>query len=244
MKHIISLRTIVGLGAVACLCVAIPASSPAFAKGGSAPTGCNTDGVSSTLNAPYQIQSDGLNSYITFSSHKDSVTSGILSDCSWQLDTTDSASRRIAVTLEYPYNDGPSAPFGSGTQFVRGVINSHCSKNVGNGDLDFGNMTSVGQVAICPINIGFYVGATWYNIAINPYNWPNTTQAQVTCGNANGGVCNEWTVVPDPRTDVISPTGQASAIGELVLPSCVGCTTGTPLGLYEVSFSFLIQDPN
>ena len=37
--------------------------------------------------------------------------------------------------------------------------------------------------------------------------------------------------------------GQNSGIGELVQPSCNGCTGGTPLGLYYVDFSAVITDP-
>jgi len=214
--------------------------------GGGSSTGCSTNVTSSLYdvnnnNVPFQIQSDALGSYTTSGSHKDSVSSVIQSDCSWTLDTTKSLSRGIALTLAYPYSSGSPAPF-IGPQIVKAVIHSHCSSNSANNGFDFGTMNSVTQKLTCPINIGFYFNRVWYNIAINPYNWPGTTQAQVACGGTTGGVCNQWTVVPDPYTAVLNPsTNQLSAIGELILPSCVGCTVGTPLGLYEVSFSFVIH---
>jgi hypothetical protein len=115
-------------------------------------------------------------------------------------------------------------------------------RNSANNGIDIGSMNLLGQTLICPINVGFYFNKVWYNIGINPYNWPGTTQTQVTCGGVSGGACNQWTVVPDPATAVRnSTTNQLSAIGELILPACVGCTGGTPMGLYEVSFSFLIH---
>lgn len=192
-------------------------------------------------NMPFQAQSDGKGPYTTYSLHKDSDASILQPDCSWTLDTTNSLSRGVAVTLAYPYSSGPPAPF-TGPQTVKGVINSHCFKNSGNNGVDFGTMNSVGQQLICPINIAFYFNKVWYNIGINPYNWPGTTQTQVTCGGVVGGACNQWTVVPDPATAVLnSSTNQMSAIGELTLPSCVGCSDGTPLGLYYVSFNFLIH---
>jgi hypothetical protein len=217
--------------------------------GGGSSTGCGAN-VTSILvdydvnnnNTPFQIQSDGLGPYTTYSnSHKDSVSSMIQTDCSWTLDTTNSLSRGIALTLAYPYSSGSPAPF-IGPQIVKAVINSHCSRNSANDGIDLGTMNSVGQKLTCPINVGFYFNRVWYNIGINPYNWPGTTQTQVTCGGVAGGACNQWTVVPDPATAVLNPsTNQLSAIGELILPSCVGCTVGTPLGLYEVSFSLLIH---
>lgn len=232
------------------LTVSVQTQAQGKGGGGGSSTGCGGN-VTSILNdyevinsnsVPFQIQSDGQGSYTTYSnSHKDSVSSIIRSDCSWSLDTTGSVLRGISVTLAYPYNGAPPAPF-TGTQLVKGVINSHCYSNPTNGGIDFGSMTSAGQTLICPINLGFYFNRVWYNIAINPYNWPGTSQTQVTCTGASGGACNQWTVVPDTATGVInSTTGQSSAIGELILPDCVGCVAGTPIGLYEVSFSFLIH---
>lgn len=250
MKNAISLTTVLGFAAV--LCMSSTAYGPAQdqAKGATheSSKGCSAN-VTSILhdydvnnnNAPFQIQSDGLGPYTTYSARRDSVSSIIQTDCSWTLDTTSSLSRGVALTLAYPYSSGSQTPF-TGPQIVKAVINSHCSRNSANNGIDFGTMNSVGQKLICPINIGFYFNRIWYNIGINSYNWPGTTQAQVTCGGTTGGVCNQWTVVPDPMTAVLNPsTNQLSAIGELILPSCVGCTVGTPLGLYEVSFSFVIH---
>lgn len=250
MKNAISFTTVLGFAAILCMSLTVSAQTHAEAKGGGggSSTGCGANVTSifhdydvSNNNAPFQIQSDGLGSYTTYSSHKDSVSSIIRTDCSWALDTTHSLSRGIALTLAYPYSSGSPAPF-VGPQIVKAVVNSHCSKNSFNNGIDFGTMKSVGQTLTCPINVGFYFNGVWYNIAINPYNWPGTTQAQVTCEGVAGGACNQWTVVPDPTTAVRNATtNQSSAIGELTLPSCVGCTDGTPMGLYEVSFSFLIH---
>lgn len=249
MKNAISQAKVLGFVLYMSLTVSAQTQAQAKGGGGGSSTGCSAN-VTSILhdydannnNAPFQIQSDGLGSYTTYStSHKDSVSSFIRSDCSWTLDTTSSLSRGVAVTLAYPYSSGSPAPF-TGPQTVKAVINSHCSSNSANSGIEFGTMNFLGQTLTCPINVGFYFNKVWYNIAINPYNWPGTTQTQVTCGGLTGSACNQWTVVPDPTTAVRNPTtGQNSAIGELMLPACVGCSGGTPIGLYEVSFSFLIH---
>ena len=243
MKIAISLTTL--LGFVLCTSLTVAAQKEDQSKVGST-KGCSAEVTSilynnDTNNVPFQIQSDGLGAYTTYSSRKDSVSSSIQTDCSWTLDTTGSVSRGVALTLAYPYSNGSPAPF-VGPQILKAVVNSHCNRNAANNGIDLGTMNSVGQKLICPVNVGFYFGKVWYNIGINPYNWPGTTQALVTCDGVSGGACNQWTVVPDPATAVLnSTTNQMSAVGELDLPTCVGCTDGTPMGLYYVSFSFLIH---
>lgn len=242
MMNAVSLRTAVVFCAVLCTGLAMPAW-------GKSSTPCSTTNVTSILNdsdnnnLPFQIQSDGIGAYTSYSlDHgKDTVTSIVRSDCTWTLDTTSSLSRGIAVTLKYVDPSGSWTPPFTGPLTVKAVMNSHCYANPANNGVDFGSMTVYGQTLICPINVGFYYGKTWYNIAINPFNWPGTTQAQVKCGGVSNGLCGQWTIAPDPATSVLNAAGQTSAIGELTLPSCVGCSDGTGLGLYEFSFSFLVH---
>ena len=118
-------------------------------------------------------------------------------NCAWSLDTTSSKSRGISITLDYPYSSGSPAPF-SGSQVVKGRINTHCPTNTGNNGVDVGDMTFAGQTLVCPINVAFYYNSVWYNIGLNPFNWPETTMAQVTCTGASSGHCNAWTILPDP----------------------------------------------
>lgn len=258
MKKAISIRTALGLSVALGLMMAMPAWAKGKAGsgnnggGGGSPTPCTTTNVTSILNdsdanaLPFQIQSDGLSPYTTFTSHKpkDSVKSEIASNCFWTVDTTASTTRSIGLTLAY--NLGASAPSdlaGPYPLYVHGRLVTHCTANSSNNGLDVGTMTAVGQTATCPINMGFYApDGAWYNLAMNPNNWDGTTQMQVTCSAASGGLCNEWTIVPDPATAVTNlSTGQASAIGELVVPPCVACGGGTPVGLFEVSFNFLVH---
>ncbi len=245
MKNAISLRTAVVFCAVLCTGLAMPAwgKSSTPCSNTNVTAVLSDDDVVNNMNLPLQIQSDGMGPYTTYSLNhgKDTVTSIVRSDCTWTLDTTSSASRGIAVTLKYVDPSGSWTPPFSGPLTVKAVINSHCYANPFNNGVDFGSMTFDGQTLICPINVGFYYGKTWYNIAINPFNWPGTNQAQVTCGGVSNGQCNQWTVAPDPATSVLNSAGQTSAIGELTLPSCVGCSDGTGLGLYEFSFSFLVH---
>lgn len=220
-----------------------PASAQAGAKPGSS-SSCgynvtsilnNTDGN----NAPFQYQSDDLGPYTTFSTrgNKDSVNSVIQGSCSWALNTTNSTSRGIVVTLAYPDSSGSPPPF-VGPQEIHGVFHTICPNN----GLNFGTMTFAGQTVACPMGLTFTYSGILYTLALSPLNWPGTSYMQVTCSGATAGHCNAWTVEPDPATGVLNTaTNQFSGVAELYLPSCNGCTGGTGLGAFLVSFSFVIH---
>jgi hypothetical protein len=241
------LRSAVWLSLSMALGALLPAMAQARPKPGGSGSGCGYN-VSSTLNMqdsnniPYQIQNDGTALYTAFSVRHNSVSSEILSGCDWLLDTTGSTTRGISLTFIPVDPNNTSAPF-SGPSVVKARIVTHCATNPNNNNLSLGTMTYAGQTLICPFNVGFYAGSNWYNIALNPFNWPTgTTQALVTCQGVSGGTCNSWTIVPDPTTVTTDPsTGQLSGIGELVVPPCVGCSGGTGLGLYYFDYSFSIQ---
>ncbi|HKU26745.1 MAG TPA: hypothetical protein VJQ54_14830 [Candidatus Sulfotelmatobacter sp.] len=189
---------------------------------------------------PYQYQSDGLGPYTTFNKGNNSVSSIIQRSCSWDLDTTGSTTRGIVLTLAYPDSSG-SPPF-VGTQEIHGVFHTECFNNSANNNVNFGTMTSVGQILACPMHFVFAYNGVTYNLALAPPTWPGTSYMQVTCTGASGGQCNQWTVQPDPNTSFINPsTNQLSGIAELFLPSSSGSGTGTPIGEFYVSFSFLIH---
>lgn len=190
---------------------------------------------------PYQYQSDGLGPYTSFSKGNNSVSSIIQKSCSWDLDTTGSTTRGIVVTLAYPDSSGSQPPF-AGTQEVHGVFHTECSGNAANNNVNFGTMSFVGQTLACPMHLVFPYNGVTYNLALAPPTWPGTSYMQVTCTGASGGTCNQWTVQPDPNTSFVNPaTNQLSGIAELFLPSSSGSGTGTPLGQFWVSFSFLIH---
>ncbi len=195
---------------------------------------------SDSNSVPYQYQSDGGGAYTT-GSGKNSVSSIIQKSCSWALDTTASSTRGIIVTLAYPDSSGAAPPF-AGPQEVHGVFHTECSNNPANNNLNFGTMTSVGQTLACPMHFVFAYNGVTYNLALAPPTWPGTSYMQVTCTGASGGTCDQWTVQPDPNTSFVnSATNQLSGIAELFLPSSSGSGTGTPLGEFYVSFSFLIH---
>jgi hypothetical protein len=197
----------------------------------------NTD----SNNVPLQYQSDGLGPYTTSTKGNNSVSSIIQKSCSWQLDTTGSTTRGIVLTLAYPDASGTKPPF-VGPQEVKGVFHTTCQDYAPNNGLNFGTMTYVGQTLPCPLHFVFTYNGVTYNLSLAPPNWPGTSLMQVTCAGVNGGLCNSWTVQPDPATSVINPaTNQLSSIGELFVPSCSGCITGTGLGTFLVSYSFLIH---
>ena len=243
MNKRISRRTMVHLSAILCLGIALPC----MAKNSG--TGCNYNVTSVLYDTdaqvppqPFQYQSDGLGPYTTFrSAGNNVVNSDIQSSCSWELDTTGSKSRGIVVTLAYPYSGGSTAPF-TGPQEIQGVFHTQCFDNPANNNLNFGTMTIIGQTLACPMHLVFTYNGVTYNLALAPPTWPGTSYMQVTCTGATAGECNQWTVQPDPSTSVVNPqTNQFSGIAELFLPSCNGCGTGTALGEYLVSFSFLIH---
>lgn len=238
MKKDCSIRTVLRLGAIVCLSAA---SCMAKTPG----CGYNVTSVlydSDNNNASFQYQSDRLGSYSTLRVGRDLVNSDIQSSCSWELDTTGSTSRGIVVTLAHPYTGVSSpAPFTGPTE-IQGVFHTQCFNNPANNNLNFGTMTYTGQILSCPMHLVFTYNGVVYNLALAPPTWSGTSYMQVTCTGATGGQCNQWTVQPDPTTSVINPqTNQLSGIAELFLPSCNGCGTGTALGEYLVSFSFLIH---
>jgi hypothetical protein len=190
---------------------------------------------------PYQYQSDGLGPYTTFNKGNNSVSSIIQKSCSWDLDATNSSTRGIIVTLAYPDSSGPPPPF-VGPQDIHGVFHTQCFDNSANNNVNFGTMTFVGQTLACPMHFVFTYNGVSYNLAFAPPTWPGTSYMQVTCTGASGGICNQWTVQPDPNTSFVNPsTNQLSGIAELFLPSSSGSGTGIGLGEFYVSFSFLIH---
>lgn len=238
----ISLRTVLAFSAMLYLGMAVPCMAKTPGCGYNV-TSVLYDSDTQVSPQPFQYQSDGLGPYTTFrSAGNNVVNSDIQSSCSWALDTTGSASRGILVTLAYPYS-GVSAPTPfTGPTEIQGVFHTQCFNNPANNNVNFGTMTYTGQTIVCPMHLVFTYNGVVYNLGLAPPTWPGTSYMQVTCTGAAGGQCNQWTVLPDPTTSVVNPqTNQLSGIAELFLPSCNGCGTGTGLGEYLVSFSFLIH---
>src|SRR5579859_7187843 len=215
-------------------------NGPSSTCGGYNVTSIVADTDSSNL--PFQFQSDGKGSYVTYTNSKtDSVISQIQqSSCAWLFDTTNSTSRGVTLTLLYPAST-PSAPAPFTTATVLSRIITTCNANALNNGISVGSMTFTGQTLDCALRFGAipYNGNT-YAVAFSPNNFTGTTWARVTCTGAVSSLCNSWTVTAPPLTTDPS-TGQASAIGELLQVSTVkGKTVTTLLGLYYVAFSVTI----
>ena len=243
MNKSISLTTALSLGAILSLGMAVPCMAKNPGTGcGSNVTSIVYDSDSQVPPQPLQYQSDGLGPYATSrSAGNNVVSSDIQSSCSWALDTTGSTSRGIVVTLAYAFSSGSTPPF-VGPQEIHGVFHTECFNNSANNNVNFGTMTFVGQTLACPMHFVFTYNGVSYNLALAPPTWPGTSYMQVTCTGASGGNCNQWTVQPDPNTSFVNPaTNQLSGIAELFLPSSSGSGTGTALGEFYVSFSFLIH---
>lgn len=229
------------------LAVALPARAQ-----GSRPGPCSTNvNVTTTVadtdissSNPFQFQSDGQGPYKTYSNFRtDSVTSEIqVNSCDWLFDTTNSASRAVAVTLLFPASTPLSPPPFTNATLVRSRIISRCGQNALNSGISYGSMTFAGQTLQCQLSIGDipYNGNT-YAVRFNPNNYAGTTWTQVTCTGAVSSVCNSWTVTPISNSGT-NPLGEVTAIGELVQLSTIkGQTVVTPMGLYYVAFDVTIH---
>jgi hypothetical protein len=260
MKKAISMRTVLWTSTLLLLGL----STPGMAKSpGGTTTGCSSTGGSgksfnvtsyinnSATSTPFQLQNDGNSLYQTGqNSRKDSVTSQIQQNsCDWVLDLSNSQSRAVQLSLDFPVSSGEQlpSPWPGGLVSLPALVMTNCARNTDNGSLSVGNMTYAGQIIQCGFHVTFYSGGTQYSLRMNPSTWPGATWGQVTCTSAASNQCNTWSVAPGmdaSESYVTDPyTQQVSGIGELVLPPCDGCGGGTPLGLYYVSFSAMITKP-
>jgi hypothetical protein len=263
MKKVISLRTVVLLSSILWLGMGAPGMAKMPGGGGGSTTGCSSPGgtfsvtsyiFNSTTSNPFQLQNDGNSKYTTYkSSRTDSATSAIQGNtCDWMLDLTNSKSRTVQLSLDFPVSSGESLPSGwpqsGGLVSLPALVMTNCGRNPVNGSTSVGNMTG-GQTIQCGLHVTFYSGGTQYSLRMNAIEWPGATWGQVTCTNADSSnLCNTWTVSPgqdangqyaqqDPYTQ------QSTGIGALVLPPCNGCAGGTLLGYYYVDLSGMITKP-
>jgi len=220
-------------------------SIAASAKGNNGPCGYNVTSILNdydTQTKPFQLQSDGLGSYVTETLKTDQVSSVIQQSCSWALNTTDSTSRGLNLTLADPASNNQPAPPFAGPQLIHGVINNVCQLNPANNSLSFGSMTSVGQTLSCPTAVSFSFSGKSYVLELDPQKWAGTSYMQVTCQGLDptSHLCSMWTAVPDPTTSGTNGAGQVAAIGELYEPASKG-KSQVALGLYYVSFSIAVH---
>jgi hypothetical protein len=216
--------------------------------------------------SPFQLLSDGTQSYTTIKySRNDSVLSEIQGGtCDWELSISPSSTQRaVQLSLAYavPGQSPPPtlplqwSPNSSGFVSFPAIIMTNCSGNSKNGSNSVGNMTG-GQSLQCGLHITFYSGGTQYSLRMNPSVWSGATWGQAVCKDPTGtSPCTDWTITPGQygyygaggATGTYALDGltnqDPSGIGELVLPSCDGCTGGTPMGLYYVAFNFTITNP-
>jgi hypothetical protein len=241
-------------------------------NGNAAPTSCSGTGGSGvsfnvttnllgvdtnstgSLPSPYQLLSDGLGVYTTYKNSKtDSVTSQIQQNsCDWQLDTTNSRSRTVQLSL-IPVSSGEQLPSGWTTDpsdplvSIPALVMTYCGRNPAN-TVSVGNMTYVGQMLQCGLHVTFNSRTIQYSVRMNPLTYPGATWGQVVCqGLGTDGFCNSWTITPGVDANgeswVDPYIGQPTAIAELVKPSCNGCAGGTAMGLYYVNFSITVTKP-
>jgi hypothetical protein len=239
--------------------------------GGSTSSGCSGKGgqsfdVTSTIlgttSDPFQLLSDGLGtSYSTYKNSKtDSATSEILSaSCNWLLDLSHSTLRSVRLSMAYAVSSGEPLPSGWPTdgsfvnipaRIITGCESNSANTNGSTYGSSVGNMKYGDPALQCGLWIEFYSNGTVYGLAFNASKFQGATWAQVACQGGVSGLgsqCNSWTVTPG--LDINGNPGenpyiaQRSAVGELLQPSCYGCSGGTPLGPYYVDFSVVIAKP-
>ena len=259
MRLVSSPRSILGFSLGILLVFAVPGLAK---SGGGTSTDCTSRAGASNVTSyifdgnptPFQLQNDGNSKYITYkNSRTDSDTSSIQANtCDWMLDLTNSKSRTVQLSLDFPVSSGESLPSGwpqsGGLVSLPALVMTNCGRNPVNGSTSVGNMTG-GQTIQCGLHVTFYSGGTQYSLRMNAIEWPNATWGQVACTNADSSnLCDAWTVSPgqDANGQYAPPnpyTLQSTGIGALVLPPCNGCAGGTLLGYYYVDLSDMITKP-
>jgi hypothetical protein len=194
-----------------------------------------------------QLQSDGLGPYVTetIKPNKNFVNSAIQGSCNYLLNMSSSQTRTVKLSLKYVGSTGATLPPGWPTDGspvnVAARIESSCNLNANNGGISYGTMTYAGQTLQCPLSVSFYVNGTPYGTRMNPMDYAGTTWAQVACAGAASNLCNSWAVTPNPT--ITNPSsGQVAGIGELIQTTSLGYETGTPMGLFYISFTITLHE--
>ena len=254
MRKSVSIRLVLALASMTVLGAALPAGAKGSSTGCSGAGGKSFDVTSILSNTgsnslPFQLQGDEKGAY---TNAKNSGTGSVTSDiqattCDWVLDLSNSKSRTVLLSLAYPGSNVAALPAGWPTDgspvSIPALVMTNCAKNSLNDGIGFGDMTYAGQTLECGMHVTFYSNGTQYSVRMNPSVWAGATWAQVTCTGAASNQCNAWTVTPIPHAATNPSTGQNSALGELVLPTCNGCDGGTPLGLYYLGFWATVTKP-
>ncbi len=165
-----------------------------------------------SLGTNSRIQSDMLGDYVSISSRRDTVTSVLQTGntcCQdWELDLTQSSTRRLLVDLREPVpsNAGATTPFP--WAFVPGRIIVKCHVV---SPASFPGM-QLGEHLNCPLIVRFPTSSGDWRVSLNPIAYAGTDFAQVSCVGADADArCNAWTIA----SGVTQPDGQAKNIGRL-----------------------------
>jgi hypothetical protein len=233
--------------ALMALSLAGPALAQRKTKGGGTSSG-NT-AVTSTLNesASYQIQDDGSGAYKNGTDNVSSIlqtSSSCGSGCGdWVLDTGNSTTRSISVTLDADptLSSGVQAPFDGPTLLPTRII-VNCSQNFLGGFLAF----LPSDLNRCPMALNFHYNGNDYKLAMgysgtSQQLQTNPVYVSCTAVNPSTGKCDAWTVAPSGTlSDGITPNN----IAELTVYQGKGRTAGwVILGYFDVNFSFQVTNP-
>jgi hypothetical protein len=197
-------------------------------------------------NRPFQVQSDGKGSYVTYANSKTDSASSVIQavSCDWVLEVIYSQSRTMKVSLGYPASSGSQLPPGWPTDGsalnVPARIISKCELNSLNPGLSYGTMTYAGQTLQCGFYASFVYKGSNYAIRMDPKNFPGTDWAQVTCTGATSNQCNAWSVGPIPNMVTNPYNGQPASMSELQLQSGPGSILGTSMGFYYSAISMVV----
>ncbi len=120
-----------------------------------------------------------------------------------------------AVQVGDPHYTAPAAPPYWGSATLYGYSEVKCTL-VGKSMLTMASDTAM----TCPLLINFFPGNPEVGYGLNPAhsvnNFPEVTDAQITCESADSGGCNSWSIEPYANPDPWDGRDPFEAVGRLV----------------------------
>jgi hypothetical protein len=148
----------------------------------------------------YRLQSDLLGDYYNgvdrVASH---LQGGQLGSGAgdWELVTSDSTVRKLALDLREPYDASANPPFTYMALPARIIVKCHLVSPA-----SIGGMRGLNTTLICLMNVSFVLGRDNYVLTMNRGAYPDINDALVTCTEVSGNPadpnapCTAWTVDP------------------------------------------------
>lgn len=175
-----------------------------------------------------------------YTNAEDSVVSILQPSSEWELNVSNSPTRRVWVDL------GSSAPAELSASYYASRFVTHCfALNA----VPPGQMTYVGQESVCPVTFRIDpVAGTYYRLSMNTANVASgdaiendggtTENVRFTCTAVAGGSCSAWSATP------ADSNGDGRSKARLTKFQTVNRkTVKTAFGFYDVAFRVEIAKP-